>query len=68
MNLKLRHEAYCDGCEQLKKLGTIGGHTRCDIYKRVMIPDDQLHLVNKGLGYFQRPDICKEQNETEIVK
>lgn len=66
MKLKLRHPDFCDGCEQLIELNTLGGHKRCKLLKKNMLPQQDAYIANRGLGHLPRPDICKKENEVEI--
>lgn len=68
MNIKLRHVDYCDGCNCLKDLGTLGGHKRCNVYGKTLLPSEETHLMSKGRGYIKRLEICKKENEAEIYK
>lgn len=68
MKIKLRHKEYCDGCDQSKKLNTLGQHIRCEIYGKNMTPQDDIFIGNKGIGYFPRPQKCKDENEAEVHK
>lgn len=68
MKLDLRHKDFCDGCDQLTDLHTLGGHKRCKLYKKNMLPQEDIYLANKGLGYLTRPEACKKENEVTIVK
>lgn len=56
--MKLKNPKSCDGCEHLKPLKTLGGHMRCEIYKKNMLPvDDMTMAVNKA-GRVERPQVC----------
>lgn len=68
MKIKLRHKLYCDGCDQSKKLPTLGQHLRCNVYKKNMTHQDDVFINSKGLGYFPRLEECKAENEAEIYK
>ncbi len=68
MKIKLRHKDFCDSCEQLKDIGTLGGHKRCKIYSKTLLPKEEVFISSKGQGYINRLDICKEENEVEIYK
>jgi len=66
MKLKLRYQDYCDGCENLKELNTIGGHKRCTLYKKNSLPKDDTFAGTLGIGKIARLEICKKENEVEI--
>ena len=75
MKLKLRNLNSCDGCEQLKSLGTLAGHKQCRLYKKNMLPMDDVTAMlrkqeSKGeeVGQIVRPQICKDENEAEVIK
>lgn len=73
MKIKLRNSNSCDGCNHLKKLATLGGHMQCDIYKKNMLPLDDVTVMlrrqdGKDTGRIERPQICKKENEAEIYK
>lgn len=68
MKIKLRHMDFCDGCDNLKELNTIGGHMRCTIYGKNLLPSEETHLLSRGQGYIKRLEICKKENEVEIYK
>ena len=68
MKIKLRNKDFCDGCEQLEDLGTIGGHKRCKIYKKTLLPKEEVFLASRGQGYIKRLDNCKKENEVEVYK
>jgi len=68
MKLILRHKNYCDICAHLQALNTLGQHKRCKIYKKNMLPQEDIFLSNKGLGYFPRPKFCQDENEAVIRK
>ncbi len=61
MDPKLRHKDFCDGCNQLVEIGTLGQHKRCDIFKDVLLPSEATHIASHGVGYIARPDKCKEK-------
>ena len=65
MKLSLRNLEFCDGCEQLVELNTLAQHKRCKLYKKVMLPRDDTHFESHGLGYIERPEICKKDNKAE---
>ena len=60
---KLKNKHFCDGCDELKNLMTLGGHRRCNIYKIMMLEKFDAYLANKGAGSFPRPDICMEEDK-----
>lgn len=66
MKLKLKHQDFCDGCEQLEDLPTLGQHKRCKFYKINMLPQEDTFFANRGLGYLARPEKCKKENEIKI--
>ena len=68
MKIKLRHKDFCDGCLEMAELHTLAQHKRCNVYKKNMLPRDDVFLANRGLGYLPRPEICKNENETEISR
>ena len=59
---KLRHREYCDGCEKLGEMITIGGHRRCSIYKITMLEQHNVFIANKGVGSLPRPEKCLEED------
>lgn len=68
MKIKLRNADFCDGCEHLVNLNTLGQHHRCKVYKRNMLAMDDIFFGSKGIGSFKRPEICKKENEVEIKR
>jgi hypothetical protein len=64
--IKLPNKLYCDGCSELKKIGTLAGHQKCHIYDQVMLPREDLRLVSKGIGSMLRPDQCKKENRVIV--
>jgi hypothetical protein len=56
--LILKNPNSCDGCEHLKKLATIGGHVRCEVYKKNMLPLDDISMSIKKVGRVERPQVC----------
>ena len=68
MKLKLRHQDFCDGCEQLIDLHTMGQHKRCKPYKKNMLPQRDIYIAKRGLGEFPRMEICIKENEVEIER
>ena len=68
VKLTLKNKNYCDGCAQLTDLHTLGGHKRCKLYKKNMLPQEDIFIANKGLGYLSRLDVCKEENEAEVKR
>jgi len=68
MNLKLRNKNYCDSCEKLKELNTIGGHKRCEIYNKIMLSNENTFIASKGMGHILRLDICKKENNIRESK
>ncbi|TSA28591.1 hypothetical protein D4R71_00365 [bacterium] len=68
MKIKLRHKDFCDSCDHLTEQITLGGHKRCTIYGKILLPSEETHLMSKGQGYIKRLDICKEENEVEVYK
>jgi hypothetical protein len=67
MKLTLRHKDFCDGCEHLYDLHTLGQHKRCREYKKNFLPDESLFIATKQ-GYIKRPEICLKENEAEVRK
>ena len=68
LELKLKNPNSCDGCGQLKKLQTLGGHMQCAIYKINTLPTDDVTMASrkaegKDTGSIKRPQICKDDNE-----
>lgn len=68
MKIKLRNIDFCDNCEQLKELNTLGQHKKCLVYGDVLLQQEDVFLNSKGLGYLKRPRKCKDDNEAEVVK
>lgn len=68
MNITLRHKDFCDGCDQMTELNTLGQHKRCRVYRKNFLPKDEVFIANKGLGYIERLEICKQENEARIKK
>jgi len=68
MKIKLRHKDYCDGCDKLTEQITLGGHRRCTVYGKTLLPSEETHIMSNGQGYIKRLDVCKDENETEIYK
>ena len=68
MKLKLRNKNYCDGCDQLVELKTIGGHKRCNIYRTVLLPNEDTFIASKGMGHVLRSEVCKKENEPIVSK
>lgn len=68
MKIILRHQDFCDGCDQLTDLHTLGGHKKCKVYKKNMLSQEDIFLANRGLGSLARPENCKKENEITIAK
>lgn len=66
MKLKLRHPDFCDGCEQLLELNTLAQHKRCKLYKKNMLPRQDVYIANSGHGYLPRLEVCIKENEVEV--
>jgi hypothetical protein len=62
LTLNLKNPKSCDGCQFLKPLNTMGGHIRCEIYKKNMLPLDDVTMVIKKVGKVERLQICKDEN------
>ena len=67
MKIKIRNANYCDGCEQLTDLHTLAGHKRCKVYKKNMLPQEDVFISNRGIGLFPRLESCKKENEAIVV-
>ena len=63
MTLTNYNKGFCEGCEHLQDLGTLGGHHKCSLYKRVMVPDFDAFNGSRGLGYFKRLECCIKEHE-----
>ncbi len=57
-----KHPGYCDGCGQLTELHTLGGHKRCKLLKKNLLPQDHILIASKGKGSIERPDECKKRD------
>jgi len=75
MKLRLKNLHSCDGCGQLKNLPTLAGHKQCAVYKKNMLPLDDVTATlraqqskNEQVGRIIRPQICKDENEAEVIK
>lgn len=64
--ITIKHKDYCDGCSELENLNTLGGHKKCKVYKKVMLPSPSLEIESRGLGTIKRPDECKVENVAEV--
>lgn len=64
LKLKLQNPDSCDGCSHLKDLSTLGGHKQCDVYKKNMLPLDDVSMAVKKRGRIERPQICKDENDS----
>lgn len=60
--LKLRNPNFCDGCEDLEILPVLSQMHRCKIYKINMLAQHDAFIANKGIGYYPRPEKCKEED------
>lgn len=61
--MTLKNKEYCDGCPELKELGTLGQHFKCMKYGIVMLERNDVFLGAKGQFKFIRLDKCKEDNK-----
>lgn len=66
--ITLKNKDYCDKCTELIELGTLAGHKKCKIYGTVLLSRDDLLIISMGQGTIQRPQYCKDENETEIKR
>lgn len=62
VKIKLRNPDFCDGCEHLRDLATIGGHKRCVLLKKNMLPQEDITYKH---GTLPRPKECKDQYKAE---
>ena len=68
VNITMPNVNYCDNCSALKEIGTLGGHKKCQVYDKVMLPRQDLQLISYGQGSMQRPVQCKEENTAKAKR
>ena len=61
LTLNLKNPYYCDGCQFLKKLDTFGGHHRCEKYFKVMLPNTDTFMTERGVGVILRLVKCLDE-------
>jgi len=63
IEIKLENKDYCNGCPCLKHSADFDSWVMCGIFKKEITHNVQTFPEIKHTGYFNRLDICKEQNK-----
>ena len=56
---------YCDKCNKIQALNTLGQHKKCTVYDKIMTPQYDTIAMGNGLGIFPKLKECKHEAKEE---